>query len=168
MKLQQATRYAIWSVIELASRPGESISAGDLASKYDISQHHLAKVLRTLTRARIVSSSRGPGGGFVFSGKANRLTIYDIISLFEGDWLSGVDTMSAENTPITYEVNRVLNEIHRITCATLRSVTVQTIIRNSERAKQLKAVLEKSAQPADAHGAGERVPLHVDHADELK
>ena len=67
MKLHQATRYAIWSIVELASRPGEQVAASELAAKYRISQHHLAKVLRLLSRARIVSSTRGPAGGCTFS-----------------------------------------------------------------------------------------------------
>jgi Rrf2 family nitric oxide-sensitive transcriptional repressor len=86
MKLQQATRCAIWAIIELASRPGEPISAEKLAETYGISQSHLAKVLRTLTRAKSVASVRRPGGGFVFCGNAKRLTLFDIISLFEDEW----------------------------------------------------------------------------------
>jgi Rrf2 family protein len=131
MKLHQATRYAIWSIVELASRPGEQIAASELAAKYRISQHHLAKVLRTLSRARIVSSTRGPAGGCTFIGNANRLTLHDIIALFEED--APADGQGAD-TPVASEVARVLGEIDRITSATLRSVTIQTIINNARRA----------------------------------
>ena len=130
MKLHQATRYAIWSIVELASRPGEQIAASELAAKYRISQHHLAKVLRTLSRARIVSSARGPAGGCTFIGNANRLTLHDIIALFEED--APADGQGAD-TPVASEVARVLGEIDRITSATLRSVTIQTIINNARR-----------------------------------
>lgn len=134
VKLQHATRYAIWSIVELASRQGEQVSANDIALKYAISHHHLAKVLRTLARARIVSSARGPGGGFTFTGKASRLTLYDIIILFERDWPDNEDHLTPpENSAIADEAGRVLGEIDRITSATLRSVTVQTIIRNAQR-----------------------------------
>lgn len=147
MKLQQATRYAIWAIVELASRQGQQVSANDVAVKYGISHHHLAKVLRTLARARIVSSVRGPGGGFTFTGKANRLTLYDIITLFERDWPDNEDHVSAPaDNAIGDEVGRVLDEIDRITSATLRSVTVQTIIRNAER-MTAKAEAKKLASP---------------------
>ncbi|MGE0628625.1 MAG: Rrf2 family transcriptional regulator [Hyphomicrobiaceae bacterium] len=138
MKLQHATRYAIWSIIELASREGEQVSANEIAEKYGISQHHLAKVLRTLARARVVASVRGPGGGFVFTGRANRLTLADIITLFESDWHDSEPLASAAETPIAAEIGRVLNEIDRITAATLRSVTVQTIINNARRTARLR------------------------------
>jgi Rrf2 family nitric oxide-sensitive transcriptional repressor len=133
MKLQQATRYAIWSIIELAARDGEQISANELAATYGVSQHHLAKVLRTLAQARIVASVRGPGGGFTFTGRANRLTLADIIGLFEREWAEGEEDAATPETPIATEVGRVLNEIDRITEATLRSVTVMTIINNARR-----------------------------------
>ena len=138
VKLQHATRYAIWSIIELASRQGEQVSANELAATYGVSQHHLAKVLRTLARARIVSSVRGPGGGFTFTGKANRLTLADIIVLFERDWAETDDDAEEPDTPVAVEVGRVLDEIDRITQATLRSVTVQTIIDNARRAARAK------------------------------
>lgn len=140
MKLHQATRYAIWSIIELASRPGEQVGASELAAKYRISQHHLAKVLRTLSRARMVASTRGPTGGCIFIGNAKRLTLYDVISLFEED--ESADVQGAD-TPVAREVIRVLGEIDRITTATLRSVTIQTIIKNAGRAK---------ARTTDPHG----------------
>ena len=135
MKLQHATRYAIWSIIELAARDGEQVSVSDLASKYGVSQHHLAKVMRTLARASLVSSARGPGGGFSFIGRANRLTLADIIGLFENEWESSDDEQPPPDTPIAAEVGRVLDEIDRITAATLRSVTVQTIINNARKAE---------------------------------
>ncbi len=139
MRLHHATRYAIWSVIELAAREGEQVSANELAAKYGISQHHLAKVLRTLARARIVSSVRGPGGGFVFTGRANRLTLADIITMFERDWLQDDAEAEEPDTPIAAEVARVLDEIDRITQATLRSVTVRTIINNAKRAARTRS-----------------------------
>ena len=134
MKLQQATRYAIWATIELAARPKEQVRAQELAETYAISQNHLVRVLHALTRAGIVSSARGPGGGFTFCGNAKRLTLFDIISLFETGWPGNeVDNVQSGN-PLAGELGRVLNEVDRITQATLRSVTVQTIINNARRA----------------------------------
>lgn len=149
MRLQQATRYAIWSIVELASRPGEQIAASEVAAKYRISQHHLAKVLRTLSRARIVSSTRGPNGGCTFIGNANRLTLHDIICLFEeGD--GSTAQSQGSNGLVAHEVARVLGEIDRITSATLRSVTIQTIINNAKRAAAKSAAATRAPTAADA------------------
>ena len=151
MKLNQATRLAIWSIVELASRPGEQIPVNDIAETYGISQHYLAKVLRTPSRAGIVASTRGPGGGCEFTGNANRLTLYDIIQLFEEE---PFQDQSSEDppTPVAAEVAHVLAEIDRITKATLKSVTIQTVIKNAQRKQkrlQNAAGAEKEKPQAD-------------------
>ena len=133
MKLQQATRCAIWAVIELASRPDEQIPAQELAETYRTSKNHLVRILHALTKARIVTSARGPGGGFTFCGNAKRLTLYDIICLFETGWPNEEGDDVAPVNPLAGELSRVFHEVDRITSATLRSVTVQTIINNAHR-----------------------------------
>ncbi len=134
MKLQQSTRYAIWAVIELASRPNEQVRAQELAETYRISQNHLVRILYALTKANIVTSARGPGGGFTFCGNSKRLTLYDIICLFETNWPDQKNNNAQPGNPLAAELSRVLDEVDRITSATLRSVTVQTIINNARRA----------------------------------
>ncbi len=136
MKLQQATRYAIWAVIELASRPDEQIRAQELAEIYQSSKNHLVRILHALTKAKIVASARGPGGGFTFCGNAKRLTLYDIICLFETGWPNEEADDAEPANQLMGELSRVLYEVDRITSATLRSVTVQTIINNARRSRK--------------------------------
>ncbi len=45
MKLQNATLFALLSVLELAREPGRQISATEIADRYGISANHLAKML---------------------------------------------------------------------------------------------------------------------------
>ena len=142
MKLQQATRYAIWAVIELASRPDEQIPAQELARTYRISQNHLVRILHALAKANIVSSARGPGGGFSFCGNAKRLTLYDIICLFESGWPNEEGQNLKTGNALANELGRVLHEVDRITSATLRSVTVHTIINNARRGSEAHTLLD--------------------------
>ena len=83
MRLQKGTSLALYSVLEFAANPGRQLSAAEIAEKYGASTHHLAKVLRELGRAGLVESARGVGGGYRFSGNAKRLTMMDVIELFE-------------------------------------------------------------------------------------
>ena len=142
MKLQQSTRYAIAAVIELASRPNEQVRAQELAETYRISQNHLVRILYALTRANIVTSARGPGGGFMFCGNSKRLTLYDIICLFEAKWPNEEREDLVTSNELARELSRVLHEVDRITSATLRSVTVQTIINNARRASAVQTKSE--------------------------
>ena len=83
MKLQKNTRLALYSVLEFAARPGALVPAAEVADKYGESAHHLAKVLSELARAGIVESVRGVGGGYRFIANPRRLTLLDLILLFE-------------------------------------------------------------------------------------
>lgn len=83
MKLQKATRCALFAIAELAADPARSVSAGDIADKYGLSLNHLAKVLTELARSGLIVAARGAGGGYRFVGDAHRTTLMDIVSLFE-------------------------------------------------------------------------------------
>ena len=96
MKLQKNTLLALYSVLEFAANPGRQLSAAEVAAKYRISPHHLAKVLRTLGRARLVAAVRGVGGGYRFAGNAKRLTLMDVI---ERNVALAISSISASTTP---------------------------------------------------------------------
>ena len=83
MKLQKNSRLALYSVLEFAADPGRHIAASEIAEKYGVSPHHLAKVLSELARAGVVESVRGVGGGYRFTGNARRLTLHDVIRRVE-------------------------------------------------------------------------------------
>jgi len=83
MKLNKASLFALFAVLELASDPDRQLSTSDIADKYDISTHHLAKVMRNLVQEGLVQAMRGAGGGYRFAGNENRTTLLDIIQLFE-------------------------------------------------------------------------------------
>lgn len=131
MKLQQNSMLALYSLFEFAADPLRHISAAEIADKYRVSPHHLAKVLAELARAGIVQSVRGVGGGYRFAGNARRLTLLDVISRFE-DIPSGSDERR-ERTPADRALAIVLSEIDQITRATLQSITLATLLRLAER-----------------------------------
>lgn len=134
MKLQKATRCALFAVLELARDPARQLSATDIADMYSVSANHLAKVLRDLGRAGLVESVRGAGGGYRFAANAKRATLFDIISLFEE---TGADCVAnpepGDATEIGMGLCLVLQEIEAISRATLSSITIDTLLKTSRR-----------------------------------
>jgi Rrf2 family protein len=134
MKLQKNTMLALYSVLEFAADPTRHIAASVIAEKYGVSQHHLAKVLSELARAGIVESVRGVGGGYRFAGNPRRLTLMDVIRLFEEQGHVGTSTTSpADGTPVDRALDAVLSEIDQIANATFSSITLTTMLRLVER-----------------------------------
>ncbi len=134
MRLQKATRCALFAVLELAQDPARQVSAADIAKKYGISAHHLAKVLRGLARAGLVESMRGAGGGYQFSGNAKRITLYEVISMFEdiGNQTRGRPE-AGDDSAIGGALGLVLNEIDETVLSTLKSITLTTLLRLMRR-----------------------------------
>ena len=137
MKLQTSTMLALYSVLEAASQPGKQVSASEIAERYGVSAHHLAKVLRELGRAGLVDSSRGVGGGYRFSGNARRLTLMDIIERFEDIGARSAEA-GAAHTDLGLTITRVLSEIDEIAKATFRSITIDTLLKLVERERHAK------------------------------
>lgn len=133
MRLQQNSLLALYSLFEFAGDPLRHISAAEIAQKYDISSHHLAKVLAELARAGIVQSVRGVGGGYRFAANARRLTLFDVIARFE-DVGSGTTDRNGR-TPADRALSLVLSEIDEMAKATLKSVTLATLLRLGQTAE---------------------------------
>ena len=130
MKLQKATKFALFAVLELARDTSRQLSATDIADLYGISTHHLAKVLRDLGRAGLVDSVRGVGGGYRFSASARRTTLMDVICIFEdisSDQRQAGDV--GEETDIGHALQMVLGEIDGIAKATLSAITIDTLLK---------------------------------------
>ena len=134
MRLQKNTLLALYSVLEFASDPARHISAAEIADKYGVSSHHLAKVLAELARSGIVESVRGAGGGYRFTGNARRLTLMDIIQMFE-EFAAPTASLGARSglTPVHLALDAVLSEIDENAKATFGSITLATMLRLIER-----------------------------------
>ena len=128
MKLQTATRLGLYATLELARDPAQTLSSADLAERFGVSTHHLAKVLRTLSTAGLVRAERGASGGYRFTGTRRRITLMDIVALFEP--APGRRAKEpGEDTAIGAALHCVLQEIDEIAEATLRSVSLETMLK---------------------------------------
>jgi len=132
MRLQKATRCALFAVLELAQDPERQVSAADIAEKYGLSANHLAKVLRDLARAGLVESMRGAGGGYRFSGNAKRITLFEIVDMFE-DVSGGGRPEAGDASDIGRALGRVTTEIDQIAVSTLKSITLTTLLKLMHR-----------------------------------
>ena len=130
MRLQKNTSLALYSVLEFASDPLRHIPAAEIAAKYGVSPHHLAKVLADLARAGIVESVRGVGGGYRFAGNVRRLTLMDIIQRFED---IAPRPPGPSSTAVERALETVLGEIDENARATFGSITIATMLRLIER-----------------------------------
>ena len=141
MKIQKASLFALYAVLELASDPERQLSATDIADKYGISTHHLAKILRTLVRSKLIQAVRGAGGGYRFTGIVNRTTLLEVIELFE-TLESDLDTPNPKGQAggaIIEELQSITREIDDLTKTVLDTITLETALNSSRLRARLSA-----------------------------
>jgi Rrf2 family protein len=120
--LSSANKYAIRSVLYLALYSNESKKIGvrKIADKIEAPQPFLAKLLQQLTKDQLVSSLKGPNGGFYLSKENKKNTIWDVFKSIDGtkkfdQCFLGLSKCSAENPcPVHFIVadfkERILEE----------------------------------------------------------
>ena len=81
MRITNRGRYALRASLALAmlEKDGAPVSINTLSERENISAVFLEQIFFKLRKAGIVSSTRGPGGGFCFAQPLNKLTVKQIL-----------------------------------------------------------------------------------------
>lgn len=80
LPMSRAAQYAIRTLIQLARLPGaSSATVASIAEKEAIPPAFLAKVVRSLVRAGLIESSRGPGGGIRLARPPEEISVLQTI-----------------------------------------------------------------------------------------
>lgn len=80
-----STKYAIRAILQLSTLPPqERATVDELASVLDLPKAYLSKLLQQLSRADVISSSKGRGGGFFLSNSNLKRPLIDLIECLEG------------------------------------------------------------------------------------
>lgn len=74
MKLSLFTDYSL-RVLMFAALKGETFSLSEVAEAYDISRHHLVKVVNYLAKLGYLETRRGRGGGIALGMKPEEIRI---------------------------------------------------------------------------------------------
>jgi len=85
IKISTRTRYGLRALVYLAGHTGDKpVPVNAIAEDQEISPKYLESVFKLLKNAGIVTSSRGPEGGYRLVKKPGQLTMHDVFSAIEG------------------------------------------------------------------------------------
>ncbi|MCW8131844.1 MAG: Rrf2 family transcriptional regulator [Planctomycetota bacterium] len=79
----QTAEYAMRAVVYLAEFDGKLHVTQDIAAATKVPAGYLAKVLQALSRAGLVSGSRGLHGGFRLARDPGKITLFDVLNAVE-------------------------------------------------------------------------------------
>jgi len=84
MQLLLYTDYAMRVLLYVGARPGVPVSTSVIASAYGISNDHVAKAAKALTRHGLLRATRGAGGGVQLAKPPAEIRVGAVVRLFEG------------------------------------------------------------------------------------
>lgn len=77
--------YAIQAMLYLALKPqGTVVAMKELTKKLHLPYHFVSKILQRLTHTGLVTSLKGPTGGFALSTPAEKISLYEIVEAVDG------------------------------------------------------------------------------------
>lgn len=137
MTLSKFSRYALYAALEMARAGDEPVTVAQVAGPHGIPPTALAKVFQQLVRAGIAVGTRGIGGGYRLARPRTDITVLDVVSVFEPLRLPGRDLLHARadassTAPQTAALQQLFDEVDEGMRATLASVTLDTLVRESK------------------------------------
>lgn len=127
MHLGSKGRYAIIAVIDIAQngRNG-AVPLSDVSERQDVSVSYLEQLFALLRRAGVVTSARGPGGGYRLAHSPEELTIWRIVqAVGVAAGPEGPETPSVRGGPL---VEGLWRNLDRHMTDYLNSVTVADVL----------------------------------------
>lgn len=82
MQLTQFTDYSLRALIYIALRK-DSCTIQDIANAYNISVHHMVKIIHHLAKLELIHTTRGKGGGITMAVAPETINIGKIIQTLE-------------------------------------------------------------------------------------
>lgn len=123
--LSNTCKYALRATIYIAlsSKDNEKVGLKKISDNLNIPAPFLGKILQTLAKHKILSSTKGPNGGFGIAKSSKDLSIMDIYEVIDGsdyftDCLIGVQSCTDDpiNTPcpLHSKYSHIRDEVYTI------------------------------------------------------
>ena len=135
MKVSTKGRYALRLLVDLARHEQDGVIAlKDIAARQEVSKKYLEQIVRNLTKAGILRTTRGFLGGYQLARAPADITLGEVLFATETE-MSVVDCLKPgqecgrHDTCATFAVWKGLNDV---IANYLNSISLQTILDNSK------------------------------------
>jgi len=143
--LSNSCRYGIRAIVYLASRYPEKDNIGikQISADLGLPTPFLAKILQQLAKNKIISSTKGPNGGFSFLKKPESVTLFDIVRIIDGedifrnciihDGTCSDVRKSKKSCPVHDDYSKVRNDLIGL----FKSKTIGELVRTTKDSEQI-------------------------------
>jgi Rrf2 family iron-sulfur cluster assembly transcriptional regulator len=144
MRLTTKGRFAVTAMIDLAMRNGEGpVTLADISERQKISLSYLEQLFGKLRRQGLVTSVRGPGGGYNLAKPADEVSVADIILAvdepIDATQCGGKENCKDDQKCITHDL---WTDLNRHIFEYLRAVTLAELVAKQSQSSSDVAVMQ--------------------------
>jgi len=144
MRLTTKGRFAVTAMVDLAMSGGKRpVTLGDISERQKISLSYLEQLFGKLRRKELVSSVRGPGGGYRLTRPTQDLSVGEIILAvdepIDATQCGGKENCRDEQKCITHDL---WTELNRHIFEYLNSVTLRDLVEKQQKRTESGSVVE--------------------------
>jgi len=147
MRLTTKGRYAVTAMLDLSLNFDlGSITLADISERQGISLSYLEQLFARLRKQGLVSSSRGPGGGYRLSRESGEITVMDVISAVDekvdSTQCNGKSNCHDGDACLSHELWQSLSDQIR---TYLAGITLAQVVQQHETSKNGEKVIQFDA-----------------------
>lgn len=135
MKISTKGRYGLRILLDLATHQKKGpVNLGDISERQGISEKYLWQVINLAKASGLISSTRGPKGGYTVAKPTDQITILEIITALEGpiilvDCLDKAEACDRNSTCVTRDVwAQIEGSMKKV----MSSITLQDLVEKQE------------------------------------
>ena len=152
MRLSTKGRFAVTAMIDVALREEVGpVPLNDIAARHQISLSYLEQLFSKLRLQGLVTSIRGPGGGYTLGGRIEGITVADILCAVDDEpsRTKQPDASSVQN--MTQALWDAMNEkvLHFTQSVTLKSLVLDQLalgVKTEQKTSLNRGVFKKPVQ----------------------
>jgi len=84
IRISKLTDYGVIIMAFMAGSPSRLFQAKEIAKETTVAQPTVSKLLKKLTKNKLLSSQRGANGGYLLASNPEKISIADLIDALEG------------------------------------------------------------------------------------
>ena len=125
MRINRTVEYGLTAAVFIAQNCEDGlVMAKKISGAYDLPLEYLLQVMQQLVRAGILTSKKGPGGGFNLARPAKEITMLEIIEANDGPVIVPMNLVEQTGKPFAKKIEKMFLNVSKAMKASYAKVTL--------------------------------------------
>ena len=129
MRISRTTEYGLAAVVFVAQNCKDGrVMSKKISQAYNLPTEYLLQVMQQLVKSGILTSKKGPNGGFTLARPATEINMLEILEAIDGPVLVPMDlARQTGNKPFSIKLEKMFADVSEAMKATYASVKLSSL-----------------------------------------